>query len=414
MSDEKKLKTIKFLEYLFFHYLERTNIKENEFSYHLNDLIKNKSFEEKEVEFKCCKESQDLIIKKILEIYNLEKKDITEFDYTFINYIIKKFNYEKDSVLEYFKVYDPRNKICINYSGHVRNYNIFFNNTNEFFLKKLKADVFIHTWEDYGFQNKDTRKVWLKNDHKKINLNDINHKFKPKKILTEDQFAKLNYFGFKENKKVYYFEGQAKDNASKYINAQLYSINKSNSLKSFYENKEKIKYDICIRMRFDFCIDKNIDLEHLSDILYNIRKNEKILYIANPKNTAHGHPGGGGGCKLCKYLYNNNIDSEVLFSHAHENDICDIIIIGSSETMDYYSSLYFLAKKIYDENSINNEKIINEKNISFKIDKNMCYIMKYDDIENNVFCYYPEKLLRKFLEGYILLDENVFFGKIRR
>jgi hypothetical protein len=44
----------------------------------------------------------------------------------------------------------------------------------------------------------------------------------------------------------------------------------------------------------------------------------------------------------------------------------------------------------------------------------MCYILTYHDIENHVFCYYPEKLLRKHLEGYVLLNENVFHGKIKR
>jgi hypothetical protein len=407
-------KNIEFLKNLFFNYLDRDKISNDEIKYHLNDLIKNKSMEEKELEFKTCKERIELIGKKILSSCSIKKNELSEFDFAFIDFIIKKLNYNEANIINYFKNYSPKNKICINYSGHVRNYNSFFENTNNFFLKKLKADIFIHTWDDYGFQNKDTSRVWLKNDFKKINFNDINQKFKPKKILIENQSGKIDFFSFKEEKTFFYFDGQAKDNASKYINAQLYSIYKSNLLKLNYENENKILYDLCIRIRFDFYIDKNINLESLCEILYDTRESDKILYIANPINTAHGHPGGGGGCKKCEDLYKNKDNDGELYSHKHGNDICDIIIIGSSKTMNYYSSLYFVSKKIYDENSRDNDRIIKDKNIKIKTDRNMCYILTYHDIENHVFCYYPEKLLRKYLEGYVLLNENVFHGKIKR
>jgi hypothetical protein len=81
----------------------------------------------------------------------------------------------------------------------------------------------------------------------------------------------------------------------------------------------------------------------------------------------------------------------------------------------YYSSMYFYSKQIYDNNSKNNISNIEKYNLESIKKNNTYYIVQFGDaIEKHSFCYYPEKLLTKHLKKYILLNENVFFGTIKR
>jgi hypothetical protein len=110
-----------------------------------------------------------------------------------------------------------------------------------------------------------------------------------------------------------------------------------------------------------------------------------------------------------------NFENNVFKDHNHTNDICDIIAISSSKNMNFYSSLYNISKKIYKENSKNNLINIRKYNLEFTKKNNTYYIMQFGDaIEKYSFCYYPEKLLTKHLEGYTLLNEEVFYGAIKR
>lgn len=414
LLSNKNIDINKFLFSLFQKYLSRSFFTEEEFNFHLNEIVlKLKTIEQKENEFANCEEAKTLIINKVIKKY-LSNNKLSEFDIYFIKYIIFKFNFNIEKVYDYFDKYGPSNKIAVTYSGHVRNYASNFNNTNKFFLSKINPDIFIHTWGDYGFQNANNylpNVSWFKKENAKINEVDLISKYKPKKIIVENLKEKINTFSFPKNKIIFYFYGQAKDNASKYINAQLYSINKSNLYKNNFERKNNKKYDLSIRMRFDFIFNKEINLDGLSDILYITRENKKIIYIAHPINSAHGHPGGGGGCKECEEQFKNDNWQK----HTHSNDICDIIAISSSENMDHYCSMYDVSEKIYEENSKNNIENIKKYNLEYIKDDNMYYIMQFGDaIEKYSFCYYPEKLLTTHLSDFILLNENVFFGEIKR
>lgn len=404
-----------FIKYLFQKYLNRNFFTKEEFDFHLNQVLAGtKTFNEKENEFMQCQERLNILKNNLIKKYIKNKKILSDFDHYYIEYIIKKFLFDEALIYNYFDLYGIYNKIAVTYSGHVRNYNLNFKNTNLYFLSKINPDIFIHTWNDYGFQNKNNHLnnvSWLKKENRNINESDIISKFKPKKIIIEDLNKKINNFSFSKNKIIFYYYGQAKDNASKYINGQLYSINKANSLKKIFETDNDIKYDLSIRMRFDFIFDKEINMHGLSDVLYQTRNNKKIIYIAHPVNSCHGHPGGGGGCNLCEYQFENNIWSP----HIHTNDICDIIAIGASDNMDYYCSMYQSSEKIYDEYSKNNIENVKKYNLEYIKDENTYYIVQFGDaIEKYSFCYYPEKLLTAYLSEFMLLNENVFFGAIRR
>jgi hypothetical protein len=415
MQDNEKTltKCILFVKFLFKKYLEREVFIGSELSFHSNEIFKEiKTFEQKEYEFKTCEERKNLVCKKIL-LRNKKDKKLSEFDLIHVKKIVNEHILDINFIQSYFEKYGVYNRIAVCYSGHVRSFEKNYKNLYNFFFKNINPDFFIHAWADYGFKKnsdyKDLNTVWFKEDNLSINKENLISLLNPKKIIVENFSSKKDYFEFSKEKEMFYFLGQAKDNASKYINSQLYSINNSNFLKKIFEDENNFSYDLVIRMRFDLNLHKNVDLENLSDILYNIRKNEKIIYIANPINSHHGHPGGGGGCLKCIEQF-SNLSFE---KHVHVNDICDVIAISSSSNMDFYSDLYNHSKNIYNDNSVNNFYNIEQLKIEYVKVDNMYFICQFGDaIEKHCFCYYPEKLLRKYLEDFILLNESCFFGSV--
>jgi len=402
-----------FIKYLFKKYLNRTYFTRDELNFHLNEINLNiKTRLEKEEDFRQSDERVLYLNSKILNTFSILKNNLSKFDIYYIKYIILKFSFKEDLIFEYFKKYSIYNKIAVVYSGHIRH----FLNTNaitqELFLKKLNPDIFFHTWKDFGFQNKNNQLLnikWLDDSSKNIDLSKLKILLRPKDFEIEDW--KTKNFGFNENKTMFYFFGQAKDNASKYINSQLYSINRGNLLKSKYEKNHNFTYDLVVRMRFDFAINREVNFEDISNTLFNIRKNKNLIYIAHPINSAHGHPGGGGGCSECVNQFKDNN----FYSHDHSNDICDIIAVSSSKNMNFYSDLFFKSEKVYDENSKFNINNVNEYNLDTHISKNIYYIKEFGDaIEKHTFCYYPEKLLKKHLEKYCLINDTIFYGELKR
>jgi hypothetical protein len=184
-------------------------------------------------------------------------------------------------------IYDVNNhvkyknlKIAVILSGQIRNdYNISLNSIKNNIIIPLNADVF------YNFDNNKT-------DLEKENI----HNFLSPKKFTWETYDINKEYNFITN-----------------IYKMTKRIYEANNLKIEYENENKFKYDIVIRIRPDLLVKNKLS----SDLINNIKKN--TLYA--PKV--------------------NNLD----IIHYMKHFICDQMNFGSSETMDIYSKFYLEIDK---------------------------------------------------------------------
>lgn len=160
------------------------------------------------------------------------------------------------------------------------------------------------------------------------------------------------------------------------------------------------KYDVMLLCRTDFA-NLNLSFNDIIDV-YNDKNLIKIGYEKH-----HIHPGGGGGCTQCTTT--KKCDNEY-----HANDICDLWSIGSTNAMAPWKYIYDTAytnyakiqktsKDIYDEQYQQNiiEEFLeeNEIHITFTYDN-----IKF--IENDIHCFYPEKLMRIAFKDVKLCNSN--------
>ena len=143
-------------------------------------------------------------------------------------------------------------KIALCISGQIRNaicqaYPFIKKNI----LDDNDVDVFLHTWKEKGRVDA----TWYQSDaiHSTQDYLDCIELLQPKSFLIEQPDIlfdspkdSLNY----SNRKIYNF--------------QYYSMRQSFELKMDYEKKRNIKYDFCIRSRYDFAINQKINFNNLS------------------------------------------------------------------------------------------------------------------------------------------------------
>lgn len=139
--------------------------------------------------------------------------------------------------------------------------------------------------------------------------------------------------------------------ASKYfILSQLYSVSRADALRRHYEAQHGASH-VVLRLRFD-----EIPISHgFREIEYVVNHPDlPVLFAPSPR--AHGHPGGGGGCRLCDQLLVKHGEElefrsilKVHFANHgyHTNDICDIYSIASPEVMARCASTFWAAADIW-------------------------------------------------------------------
>jgi hypothetical protein len=144
-------------------------------------------------------------------------------------------------------------------------------------------------------------------------------------------------------------------------------------------------YDVVMLCRSDY---SNFNIS--SDDIINVSKINDLLIV---NSGYHVHPGGGNGCVKC----NTTTKCDLEF---HANDICDYWCMGSPNTM--YNWLTFYDKLLDNYHDI--QKTIPQ----LKTQHGLEYINKLEEneilislptgnwflIENDVHCFYPEKLIR--------------------
>jgi hypothetical protein len=136
--------------------------------------------------------------------------------------------------------------------------------------------------------------------------------------------------------------------------------------------------------------------------IYNCAIN-KDLIIVNSGN--HTHPGGGGGCTKCTVKLKCN-------EKFHANDICDLWCIGSTEAMKPWTEVYDNVLELYNDiqQTSKNLKELKHLSISPDIENNETIINFSLDqlnlIENDIHCYYPEKIIRSAFKHLKIIDAS--------
>lgn len=186
-------------------------------------------------------------------------------------------------------------KTAICFSGYLRTYKLTFPTIKTNLLDKLKPDVFIHTWDRVDFNSFP------------IFSQELNKIFYPKLLLIE----RMNRSRGSEYRK-YLVDNRSAENVSN----MFYSIYRADELRQQYENKNKFKYDLVIRCRFDLKF-----LENLPEI--------DLLSLNLPKDG----------------------------KFSGENDQ---FAIGNSDIMTKYSSLYLNLNNIVNQIDFRPESLLKQ------------------------------------------------------
>lgn len=144
-------------------------------------------------------------------------------------------------------------------------------------------------------------------------------------------------------------------------------------------------YDIIMLCRSDV---SNFNIA-TSDIL-NVQQDTNLLVV---NSHTHTHPGGGSGCTQC------SIDSKCELIY-HANDFCDLWCMGSPQIMSKWTSFYDNILTDYQSIQSTAKNALNHPDVAVAhhLETNEIIltpsVSKLSVIENDIHCYYPEKVMR--------------------
>ena len=311
---------------------------------------------------------------------------------------------KKNKYNEVFTQYNKDNKdnkrIAVVMCGYVRNYEKVCASHKKL-LSQANVDLFIHTWDDIGlknnirFKNNPESKKWLNDKSPSLDIDKLKSIYNPVKIKVENNKQILQDLSLLNKiSPIFAYIGQARDDCSKYINSQLYSIYEGYKLVEEYENENEFKYSCIIKLRFDFLINHCSFSGIMSDI-----ENYDAVWFPHAHLNRHSHAGGGGGCRLCDNhnsgkIITNNV-SQIKKHTKHTNDICDIWFYGNRNNVRHAFELFLHGQSIMEKNHESNLQTY--KTVNNIVDGEYIYIVNTADIENKIVCFYPERLLREHL-----------------
>ena len=320
-----------------------------------------------------------------------------------LNKSYEAFERELSSCEEYLRIQglieqvnNTENKIAILLSGHIRGNAILDALVNK--LKKYNFDVFIHTWDNFGFKGKET------NLDDKTSRDAISNEVKKipnvRKLLIENnkQFIKKlpqpehTYFNF--------------SSPEPFIKSQLYSIHKSHELMEEYKRETGITYKAVFKFRFD----TRIDHFSITPTILEEINNHDIIFTSDDGAHIHHDSGSGAGCMVCNKMY---YDFKLRDVHVfeHSNIICDFYAYGSEKAMKTYCSMHSIYEsyiKKYEE--INFKSLEKFKNNLKQTDNG--YTLKIKPGLNQdghiksfyyFYCSYPERILKDLLKDYMVI-----------
>jgi hypothetical protein len=287
-------------------------------------------------------------------------------------------------------------KIAFCYSGFMRNFKQNFIK-NKDLIKKLNPDIFIYTYDSFGYKN-DSSIPEPKNNM--IISEDYFKEIPNLKKVVVNNFDPLKISDLEDKNIKYYMHDHHA--YPKNILSQLYNIYMCNNLKKQYEKENSFNYDFVFRLRPDTYFN-NFNINQFLSI-----KKTKTIFVCEEAGKYW-----GGACSLCL---------NKIFHFYHNNDISDIFAFGDSKSMNYYSSLFLVANNIHNDLSNQNEIFFNKYNDIKSIDNKKIINFKHLEVKNfvnknslNEECYlfYPESLLRFYLLNYnvIKFDSNIIINR---
>jgi hypothetical protein len=257
------------------------------------------------------------------------------------------------------------------FSSFSENY-IDFYNSHKIIIENPYIDIFIHTWEQKGPR--------YKYHTDKANIINLIHLYKPKNILVENLINTIN----SNSTLIFLKNNQEHDDATRYINRRLYSLNKAYSLITTYENINNFKYSNIIKL--DFIYDISLDYKKICN---NLNKN--ALYSKN-------------GCERCNFEvkwpqnYTNKRHDD------HFNDISEYWFYGSRLISGLACQLYNninTLNQLYYTSNCNIYPLIPHKQY-----REFIYILKSNYLSNQIQCYYTPTLLKNHMKLYWCLSDN--------
>ena len=195
-------------------------------------------------------------------------------------------------------------KLAICLSGQPRDIKNTLKNIKESWSTNQDVDFFFHGWKgenNVPFRQDAPSDVYTDDlfDYAIEILNPVNYQIE-KQIIFEKQYQDSIHWGC--------YHPRFNTNPSQNIQSQFYSVNKSNQLKSSYEQSENFKYDAVLKCRFDYIFTKQYNLLDFN------------LNTLNIKND----------CKHTSYAIN------------------DHIALSNTENIDIYSEIFHNLDKYYE------------------------------------------------------------------
>ena len=272
-------------------------------------------------------------------------------------------------------------KVAVIMSGHTRHFEDF-SDSHKIFIDNPYMDIFIHTWSKRG-----PRKVYRENEN--VNTVALNEKYKPCKLVIEDLDHNRPEFSLKDglyNQDTLFFKHeQEKDDASFYVNANLYSFYKTSLLIKEFEDENNFHYDGLLKIPFCFDITQFV----WSSIARNISLGDNVVWTSK-------------GCNRCTieytwpYLYHPKRHDD------HYNDIGVQWMYGRREVMMNACELYLHAIAISAD--VLEENITNHVHVkAIRKFHQFVYMLGIDDIEKRI---YDIDLVPMRIEAFYL--ENLF------
>ena len=195
-------------------------------------------------------------------------------------------------------------KLAICLSGQPRDIKNTLKNIKESWSTHQDIDFFFHGWKgenNVPFRQDAPSDVYTDDlfQYAIEILNPVNYQVE-KQIIFEKQYQDSIHWGC--------YHPRFNTNPSQNIQSQFYSVNKSNQLKSSYEQSENFKYDAVLKCRFDYIFTKQYNLLDFN------------LNTLNIKND----------CKHTSYAIN------------------DHIALSNTENIDVYSEIFYNLDKYYE------------------------------------------------------------------
>lgn len=264
--------------------------------------------------------------------------------------------------------------IAVIFHSYSRNYLQRFTSHYKYIIDNPYFDVFIHTWNDRGHK--------YEFQLEKINATQVQSIYQTKAFATEDIWSKLKpAFSLVGRMFPIFLENdQDKGDATQYINAKLYSIQKAFELIKEYEVENGFTYMGIIKLGFDIditAVDMKMIVEHM---------NTGNMYFRD-------------GCSKCdKEVYN------IPKKHLDHSDPLDLTwYYGNRIVIEDALNLYNNAQTIAESFQTSNMNNIN--NVAHRQRLDFVYVYKpeinniWSDMNRRVFCYTEQRLMREQLKS---------------